>query len=590
MPFLYSLVSHTGIALVVVGIVFAQPYLIFGAGALFIAGFVAVIALSVKMAEMSAAVARTQAEIRDVTTAITEMTTIVNSYTALDDQYGTLNMFWGRMQNDAVSIGTMDDATALQLGMDILIDDSSIGAAKDMTANMGNACTKYLDVLNKQGINIPVSAMASASPTMVLSIRRDATVTKAKANAAALPEDLNGQFHQLVKVGQSQLAAGDLQGYQSTINQALLTSTADMASSLDTKVASGQWFDVPSLRSNGSVWAGSHVLATSMTLSVADPVSLVDQGGKMNGSLALVRPHVVSMLRQTIELGQIVLEWSSRFPQPPTQDKESEVADLQKKSLAKCRAAQTSAANANNLFSGFHEEARKYQQNLEMNINRTRDDINGEVARAESNRNNIDVPWYVYLGGAAAVLIYLGVKRDEITSQLNDAVGNLQQTISQLKALEESGSTFQGHALTWINMCESVSFDLGSIYNILEALSGQVMENPVFYEQLMRTEWSEIIKDANEVLNVMESGSPRTLSAFLKPAGGFVMKLANDPKPSNQTLVKALLPNDNLGLKLRDQSDSAKQVWIDGYLAFLFRFYLFFLILFPLDNFILGVR
>ncbi|KAG0019118.1 hypothetical protein BGZ81_009913 [Podila clonocystis] len=549
-----------GIALAVVGIVFAQPYLVFGAGILFVAGLVAMVTLGIKMSEMSAAVSKTESEIRDVTTAISEMTAIVESYSALDENYGTLNMFWGRLQNDAVSIGDMDNATAAQLGMDLLIDDSPIGAAKEMTTEMGDACTKYLDVLNKQGIQIAVPKMASASPAVDLSLQQYSSAAMAKATAS--PENLDAQFDQLVKVGQSQLAAGDVYGYASTINQALLSSTATLVASFETQVASGQWFDVPSLRSNGAVWAGSHVLATAMSLSVADPVGLVDQGAKMNGSLGQVRPYVVSMLRRTIQLGQIVLEWSSRFPQPPTQDKESEVADLQKTCLASCTAAQASAAMAKNSFSGFQEEATKYQQNLEMSINRTQDDINGATVRYESD-SNISIPWYVYLGGLPAVSIYIIAQKEEVRSQFNRTVGNLQETINQLKALEESGSTLQGHAVNWIEMCERVSLNLGSIYNILEALNGQVTENPVFYEQLMRTEWSEIVKDASEVLDVIESGSPRTLSAFLMPAGGFTMMLADDPKPSNETLVTALLPNSNLGKELKDQAGSAKQVFDD---------------------------
>ncbi|KAG0041236.1 hypothetical protein BGZ83_002119 [Gryganskiella cystojenkinii] len=550
-----------GIALAVVGFVFAQPYLIVGAGALFVAGLVAVIALGIKMGEMSSAVSKTEGEIRDVTTAITEMTAIVDSYSALDQNYGVLNMFWGRMQNDAVSIGDMDDATAAQLGMDVLLDDSSIGAADEMTTAMGDACKKYLDVLNKQGIKVPVPTIAMASPTMELGVQTYSSMAVAKAEL--LPGELNAQFDQLVKVGQSRLVAGDFHGYESTMKQALFTSTATMVASLDTQVASGQWFDVPSLRSHASVWAGSQVLASSTGMMVADPVGLVSQGAKMNGSLGQVRPYVVSMLRQTIQLGKIVLEWSQRFPRPPTKEQASEVAALQQKSLANCTAAQASAAMAKNSFSGFQKEATEYQQGLEMDINRTKGDIQGAAARAESDSNHIDVPWYVYLGGPATVLIYLQVEKAKIMGQYNHTVSSLQDTIHKLKTLQDSGSTLSGHALTWIDMCERVSLNLGSIYNTLEALNGQIMEDPVFYQQLMNTEWSEIVKEASEVLDVIESGSPKSLSAYLMPTGGFAMKLASDVKTSNRTLVKALLPNPNLGEKLKDQAESATQVFDD---------------------------
>jgi hypothetical protein len=388
--------------------------------------------------------------------------------------------------------------------------------------------------------------------------------------------DLEAQFHQLVKVGQNQLAAGDVHGYESTISQALLVSTATEAARIDTEVASGQWFDVPSLRSSGSMWAGTHNTAKALELSSAvtpfGALDLVDQESKMNGSLGQVRPYVVSMLQQTIQLGQVVLEWSSRFPQPPSPDKESEVSDLQQKSLANCTAAQASAARAKNSFSDFQKEATAYQQDLERNINRTKDDINGVAARAESDMNHIEIPWYVYMGGVFAVTAYLDAKRREIRDRVNSAIGQLEENIKRLRIMEDSGVTLQDHSATWISMCECVSLNLGTIYNILEALNGQVTEDPVFYSQLMKTEWSTIIQDASEVLSVIQSGAPITLSAFLMPAGGFAMARAIAPKPNNPALVQALLPSIDLSMMLKDQANNATQVWISRYLALLFFF------------------
>ncbi|KAF9911323.1 hypothetical protein BX616_010619 [Lobosporangium transversale] len=555
-----------GMALAVLGLALGgNPLILTAAGVLFVGGLVAMVTLGIKMGEMARAVSDTEAQIRDVTTAITEMTAIVDSYSDLDTKYGTLNEFWGRMFVDASAIGTMDDATAAQLGMDILVDDSSIGAARDMTTQMGDACLKYLDVLNKQGIKVPDPSASSVTP-MFLSLARNVTAAEPKASSEV--RDCNAQFHQLVKVGQQCLASGDLPGYEATINQAVLASMATEVAGIEAQVMSGRWFDVASLRSNGSVWGGTSLTAKAIALSISDAAALVDQGSKMNGSLQQVRPYVVSMLQQTIQLGQVVLDWSSRFPEPPTPDKEAEVDALQKKSLANCEAAQSSAAKAKNSFSSFQDEATKYQQDLERNINQAKNDIDGEQSRANSDMNHISVPWYVYLGGVVAVTTYIAVQRSEIQNRLHRTVASLQDNIKKLKELEDSGASFQGSALTWIEMCERVSGNLGTIYNILTALQGQVMENPVFYNQLMKTEWSEIVKDASEVLNVIESSAPATLSAFLMPAGntmmlarGATMTLAATPSVSNATLVTSLLPDSNLGPKMKDQAASADQVF-----------------------------
>ncbi|KAG0230121.1 hypothetical protein BGW42_001146 [Actinomortierella wolfii] len=124
----------------------------FVAGCLMVAGIAADTALGFKMGEVNHAIVKTESERDNVCTAIDNMTAIIGKYSDLGEKYKTLNEFWGEMYNNAVSIGILDEATAMQLGMDILRDDSSITGAIRTTDEMTNACTTYLNVLNRQGI------------------------------------------------------------------------------------------------------------------------------------------------------------------------------------------------------------------------------------------------------------------------------------------------------------------------------------------------------------------------------------------------------------------------------------------------------
>ena len=126
------------IAALFLGMAFAVPALLSGvegmmvvsAGALFIGGLVSMIALSFKMKDLYSSIADTQAQIKVVNTAVSQISSVLSNFTDLDSMYSTLNVFWGRMANNANSLSTMDNTMAMQLGTELLADPSSIITAK----------------------------------------------------------------------------------------------------------------------------------------------------------------------------------------------------------------------------------------------------------------------------------------------------------------------------------------------------------------------------------------------------------------------------------------------------------------------------
>lgn len=124
-------------------------------GALFAAGLAGAIVFGIKVAELQTQISATEARIASVTTAISQLSTVTTNFGDLATLYENLNMFWGRMSNDASAIKTMDNVTAQAIGEAVLYDTSSIEAARDMTDKMTVASATYLDVLNRQGIRLP---------------------------------------------------------------------------------------------------------------------------------------------------------------------------------------------------------------------------------------------------------------------------------------------------------------------------------------------------------------------------------------------------------------------------------------------------
>lgn len=551
-----------GVAIIAIGL--EIPYVPLLGGALFVAGLASTIAFGKKAAEMAEQIAAIKSQISHVTTAINEMKSVVDSYDDLHEKYDSLNAFWGGMSNSASELMSMDDATAEFIGMSLLEDNSSILAAKEENTKMVDACTKYLETLNKQGIKVPEgSSMRSVSAHMLL----NETELQDLGEQNHTIQDPHALFLHHVDEGTKRLRMGDHLGYQAAMDRARVLSFANNASVAELKVKTGLWFDVPALTSNATVWNGFRTIEWKAIIS--KPIS--DEQKKLNGSLDESKPFVVSMLQKTVELGRIILQWSSQFPTPPNNGSANASKEA---ALQKCGAALDSAAKAKNRFSDFQQQATKFEQDREADINGQRDAINGAQASAKAASDNIYIPPELYLSflspiaGVIALEAYKAKRRAEIRDDLQREVAELEGTINDLRELQQSGTSFHENALTWIKMCEQVSGNLGGIYNTLTALQGQIFEDPTLYSSLMETEWNSIVEDATAVLDILDVHTPLTISSHLIPSGMFSLArgpaaraAASQPTESELQLVHSLSPDANLAVSLTSQAESASKVF-----------------------------
>ncbi|KIP03752.1 hypothetical protein PHLGIDRAFT_495821 [Phlebiopsis gigantea 11061_1 CR5-6] len=536
-----------GVALAIAGLVFAQPWLIYGGGFLFAAGLISTVALAVYVAQLAASIADTQAQIRDVNTAIIELGTIVKSFTELDYLYGTLNQYWGRMANDASAIRAMDSATAAQIGAEILADKSSIQASQAMVVQMTNACQTYLDVLNRQGITIPVGSSLASAPS-------DIALLSHKDQVDAL----------LVEAGRA-IRARDEAAYEKLMKRATAAHAELLADTQRAIVASGQWFDVPALRLSSSIWQNYHSFTRSVDLppafrSSSDQTerSIARSADNMDGILNELRPEIEGALRDIIALGDIIHGWTSRFPVQPTDSAGiAEFERYQREAIAVCQQAQRKAAIANNRFADFTNEARQYQTRLDQKIRETQDAITREQRRAQEDLNNITVPWYIYLAGLLPVIAWRENEKAAINRRLAATVNRLNADIAEYRKLQSSGHTFEGHALSWIKMTQTVSGNLGGIYNLLTGVWGLLISDPIAYSEFLRVEWNRVVSDAHDVLHILGS-RPLTLtlddpSLPATPVTDRIMEKA--------LVIAAVSPDAELARGIEAQAVSADDVF-----------------------------
>ncbi|KAM3066387.1 hypothetical protein ACMFMG_003106 [Clarireedia jacksonii] len=145
-----------GIGLAILGVATGVGVIALGVigGALFVGGLVAACYFGSQSSKLAGQITDLESEMRGVNQAISDIKTIADKFGDLEKMYGTLNQFWGRMFNAAQNLKDMNQATALQIGENILEDTTSIEASIDVVRKMKNGCATYLAVLNKYGIRI----------------------------------------------------------------------------------------------------------------------------------------------------------------------------------------------------------------------------------------------------------------------------------------------------------------------------------------------------------------------------------------------------------------------------------------------------
>jgi hypothetical protein len=551
-----------GLVVAVIGAATMNPYICAAAGFLLVGGIVGACVFGKKMSDAASDVSSTKSQIATTQKAIEELTAVVANYQSLSDLYGVLNTFFGRMTLDSDVLVTLDDATAAQLGEDVLADPSSINAASDMTDAITTACTTYLDVLSKQGIVLPTT---SATAIMRMTATAHSKTTSGSEILFSKALSLDADFHHTVTKATDALNNGNTEQYHKLLATASVIQQSSISTQHFSDVSSGLWYDVPALTSTGAIWAG---FKKGVSIQGKAALSLssgtIDSADSVEGSLNSVRPEVITLLSQTVQLANTTKTWADKYPNMPTPSQMGDAQHYQDEAIAACQSAQNAAAKGNNAFVDFNHKAQTYQQGLEAQINDCNNKITGARASADNDRHNLSPPWYVYIGGVIAVTAWTATEMKNISDRLDNTVNDLNGTIAGLKNHESSGITFAGQTMTWQTMVEKVSHDLFFIYNILTGVEGQLMENPSLYAQFMKVEWQQLANNANDVLTILGAHSPVTTLSLRKKVVSRSLRAANKNATNGgnkQKVVDAVSADNKLGDKLMEQSKSCEETF-----------------------------
>lgn len=469
------------------------------AGALFLGGFVATIALGVQMSKLAGEVSDTQIQIVVTNTAITQLAEVVKNFKELDSLYGTLNVFWGRMWNNAVSLQQMDNATVEQIGMDILGDPSSIIAAQDVTKEIGDAATTYLDTLNNQGIHV-----GSITTPVVLS------TFSVEYSILSDPNAIEGVVSAQLEHGAQALKAGNVPKYFDHMEQAFVAAATALNAANNDQLQSGDWCDIPRLSGAAQLFN-----ATPAMLNVFNGISEIFQfagigsQADIQNRVNVATPIVVNAIQKTTAMCVTIQDLLARYKELSEAGDRKGIDELKdtvlKKAINECESAGEYSAQANNAFVDVNRACTDYQQTLERQEGEWENTKRSAAARANADIGNLNPPWDIFVGGPLAIAIYMEQKTKEINDQLSRQLRDADNALQQLKIQLSSGASMNGHSLTWTEMAQMVSGCLGKVFNILTAVYGQVLEDPKMYDSLLKIEWASVEKNFADVLNILAS-------------------------------------------------------------------------------------
>jgi hypothetical protein len=153
-------------------------------------------------------------------------------------------------------------------------------------------------------------------------------------------------------------------------------------------------------------------------------------------------------------------------------------------------------------------------------------------------------------------------ERNRINRNLNSAISGLRRSIDSLANLKNSGISFEGHAMTWIEMVETVSRHLGDIHNILIGLWGQIIEDPALYKELILAEWTTVIRESREVLGILDVGTqPQAVSTPNPRPRRAIKQTISVAANEKAEFMAAVSPPPKLGSQIRKDATAAREVF-----------------------------
>lgn len=533
-----------GIAVLIIGVATGMAWVGFIGGALIIGGIVACGVLADKAGDQQALISQTTSQIKALTKSKEQLTKIVGLFDNISDSYAALNEFWGRQANNISMVKDMDTATAMMIGEALLDETSSIEAAIQVLDQIKEGCTVYLDVLNSQGIHVDESDEDSAPTPMLLKSALKSGSPAPTCSSVKKDKVLDSPAVCL-------LQAGNFDSYTSTLAASALTAEP-----------TSTWFNMPELKQASMAYStnGSSVVkAAGISLVQVSP-QFQAADASMSDKFEATKPALVASLQNVLSFSTTMTELKSKFPVWPANGEPTpDLTALVDKAISECSSARSSLLDAKNSFGLFQQSAINYSNQVEASIQQQKNDISARTAKFNSDKSHISCPWYVGLGGPAAVLAYMNSERSKIENDFKRDISSLNGTLDVLNKMLASQTVVNGNQLSWVNLVECLGRNVGDVYNDLLILKTSMQLDAKFYEGLINQTWDQVCLNCQETLAILNP--PTFLRGALLKTSVSLKSSVSLPLKSSKNVQQLISSPNNLDQSLNSLTKNAEQVF-----------------------------
>ena len=510
------------------------------------------------------------------------MSQLIVHFDSINGLYGNLLTFWGRMRGNADKVGVLDSAILIEIGQKILESDAAeIEASLQLTTDMQSAAQAYMDLIASQGIKIPVTPdedddddenpSEAKSNEVVLQAQSTGIADKKQSFAGA--EDPGRAVVRPLYTSEARkaLANGDFAMYDTHMQKLEFENRSIIAAEQQASLQTSAWMNIEELKANANLFNSSELQRAMSSLRLAGEQSIA-AASRSVGVLIQTKISLFAMAKNTVDLARIMSQWQELEVDAKTEEqRERQVAKFQPDAVRFCSLCRDTVGEVNNALVGFNHAVQDYHESLGLEVNMFRERISGEMTAMRSELDGLrdNIPWTVkYLGGPAALMLWLGDQTSQIRGKHEGKVQELQVTISQLQEAQKSGLTFRQHAVTWLDMAQTMSRRLGDVYSTLTTMKGALIESPVVYHQLLNNNWKELGSSASGILSMLgleheaQDQQTTTINAIAPKTKDGPIPAARTTKIPNQMpediklrLIAALTPSDQLSVSLKTNAE-----------------------------------
>lgn len=480
------------------------------------------------MADMAQAITQLEQQIRDVKLAIEELTYVTTNFQDLGDLYGQLNLFWGTMYTTAMSVKTMDTATAELIGADSLDDTSSIEAAISETEKLTAGSEQYLKTLNEQGIKIDDPEEEEDDlAAMDLADLEAGKTTSLKSALKALQDADFGNDNALEDYEKHMEAASDF----------------DLLGALKTAVAVA----------TGGSWIGAAGAIVAGNISMFNPQFgehvLSPAAASIRQKAPEAKQNLLRMLTNIDVMAKTAKEWADRLPRFPTsEDDISQAEQYQKASVRACVKTLSLTTEANNAFLDITRVAQQFKEDMQLKVNQAQDALN----RMNAAR---DADWNSFKNDGLNNLIPNAVLRPRHDLIWIPRISELASQVRNLQVDLDSGLTCHDQATNLQQLCQSTQGHLGAMYNLMTSIRYNILEDAVMYEQLLHGQWLDFAQHIESIRASLGDDGRQQDGNF-----DSLEDFESGPQAVPAALVEALSPARTLGSSIRSQAQDAAAI------------------------------